>query len=67
MAGISPESPPEMTRINKELMTTPGVTPGLRNIVSGEGSVGKTKELTVELFTWEKLDFIDPIKAAFKI
>ncbi len=28
---------------------------------------GETKELTVELFTWEKLDFVDTIKAAFQL
>lgn len=28
---------------------------------------GDTKKLEVELFTWEKLDFIDPIKKAFNI
>jgi S-adenosylmethionine synthetase len=28
---------------------------------------GKTLELEVELFTWEKLDFVDKVKAAFKI
>jgi S-adenosylmethionine synthetase len=28
---------------------------------------GKTREVTVELFTWEKLDFVDKVKAAFGI
>ena len=28
---------------------------------------GKTKEMEVELFTWEKLDYVDKVKAAFKI
>jgi S-adenosylmethionine synthetase len=28
---------------------------------------GDTKTLTVELFTWEKLDFVDKVKAAFNI
>jgi S-adenosylmethionine synthetase len=28
---------------------------------------GESKTLTVELFTWEKLDFVDQVKAAFKI
>jgi S-adenosylmethionine synthetase len=28
---------------------------------------GETKTLTVELFTWEKLDFVDKVKAAFKL
>ena len=28
---------------------------------------GLTKTVTVELFTWEKLDFVDQVKAAFKI
>lgn len=30
-----------------------------------ETSTGETKELEVELFTWEKLDFVDKIKEAF--
>jgi len=29
------------------------------------GSNGNTKEVEVELFTWEKLDFVDPIREAF--
>ncbi|HLO72861.1 MAG TPA: methionine adenosyltransferase [Flavobacterium sp.] len=28
---------------------------------------GETKTLTVELFTWEKLDFVDKVKTAFKL
>ena len=28
---------------------------------------GESKTLTVELFTWEKLDFVDQVKAAFKL
>ncbi|MBP9848936.1 MAG: methionine adenosyltransferase [Flavobacterium sp.] len=28
---------------------------------------GLTKNVSVELFTWEKLDFVDQVKAAFKI
>lgn len=28
---------------------------------------GLTKTISVELFTWEKLDFVDQVKAAFKI
>ena len=28
---------------------------------------GLTKTISVELFTWEKLDFVDKVKAAFKI
>jgi S-adenosylmethionine synthetase len=28
---------------------------------------GESKTVTVELFTWEKLDFVDKVKAAFKI
>lgn len=30
-----------------------------------ESSTGETKEMEVELFTWEKLDFVDIIKEAF--
>jgi S-adenosylmethionine synthetase len=32
-----------------------------------EGANGEKKEVEVELFTWEKLDFVDKVKAAFKI
>jgi S-adenosylmethionine synthetase len=28
---------------------------------------GKSKKVTVELFTWEKLDYVDKVKKAFKI
>jgi S-adenosylmethionine synthetase len=28
---------------------------------------GKTKSMKVELFTWEKLDFVKQVKAAFKL
>lgn len=31
------------------------------------GSDGATKTMDVELFTWEKLDFVDKVKEAFKI
>ncbi|HMR20035.1 MAG TPA: methionine adenosyltransferase domain-containing protein, partial [Sphingobacterium sp.] len=30
-----------------------------------ESSTGETKEINVELFTWEKLDYVDKVKAAF--
>ena len=32
-----------------------------------EGSNGETKTLEVELFTWEKLDYVEQVKAAFSI
>ncbi len=32
-----------------------------------ENSAGQTKEVEVELFTWEKLDYVDKIKEAFGI
>jgi S-adenosylmethionine synthetase len=32
-----------------------------------EGTNGETKTVEVELFTWEKLDFVDKIKEAFNI
>jgi S-adenosylmethionine synthetase len=28
---------------------------------------GNEKTVTVELFTWEKLDFVDQVKAAFSL
>ena len=31
------------------------------------GGAGKQKAMEVELFTWEKLDFVEKVKAAFKI
>ncbi|PIQ22947.1 MAG: methionine adenosyltransferase [Cytophagales bacterium CG18_big_fil_WC_8_21_14_2_50_42_9] len=31
------------------------------------GANGETREVEVELFTWEKLDYVDKIKAAFNI
>ncbi|MDB5013513.1 MAG: metK [Daejeonella sp.] len=31
------------------------------------GATGEKKEVTVELFTWEKLDYVDAIKTAFGI
>ncbi|NGM60975.1 methionine adenosyltransferase [Sphingobacterium sp. SGG-5] len=31
-----------------------------------ESSMGEQKQLQVELFTWEKLDYVDRIKAAFR-
>ena len=34
---------------------------------SFKGANGEEKELEVELFTWEKLDFVDKIKSAFAI
>jgi S-adenosylmethionine synthetase len=29
------------------------------------GTNGESRELEVELFTWEKLDYVDKIKSAF--
>jgi S-adenosylmethionine synthetase len=31
------------------------------------GGAGKQKAMKVELFTWEKLDFVEKVKATFKI
>jgi S-adenosylmethionine synthetase len=28
---------------------------------------GLTKTVTVDLFTWEKLDFVDAVQSAFKL
>ncbi len=33
-----------------------------KTFTNGEG---ETKEIEVELFTWEKLDYVDEIKSAF--
>ncbi len=32
-----------------------------------EGANGEKKEMEVELFTWEKLDYVDKIKTSFGI
>jgi S-adenosylmethionine synthetase len=32
-----------------------------------EGANGEIKEVEVELFTWEKLDYVDKVKSAFGI
>ena len=32
-----------------------------------ESSNGEQKTITVDLFTWEKLDYVDKIKEAFNI
>ena len=43
-----------------------GRTPVKKKVSFTDGS-GKVKTMEVELFTWEKLDMVDKIKAAFKI
>ncbi len=43
-----------------------GRTPEVKTVVF-ESPYEGTKELEVETFTWEKLDFVDKVKAAFKI
>jgi S-adenosylmethionine synthetase len=40
-----------------------GRTPEITKTFSAPG--GHQKTITVELFTWEKLDFVDQVKAAF--
>ena len=35
-----------------------------RSFTNGEG---ETKSMTFETFTWEKLDYIDKVKAAFAL
>ena len=32
-----------------------------------KGPNGNTKTMKVELFTWEKLDYVGKVKAAFKL
>jgi len=36
-------------------------------LIEGNGNGGKTIEKEVDFFAWEKLDYVDKIKAAFKI
>ncbi len=43
-----------------------GRTPEKKKVTFVNGS-GKSKTMNVETFTWEKLDMVKPIKAAFKI
>jgi len=43
-----------------------GRTPEVKTVVFNSPYDG-TKEIEVETFTWEKLDYIDKVKAAFKI
>ena len=40
-----------------------GHTP--RKVTKKFGSRGNEKEIEVELFTWEKLDYVDQVKTAF--
>lgn len=41
-----------------------GRTPEVKTVVMKDGS-GNRKEIAVETFTWEKLDYVDKVKAAF--
>ncbi len=43
-----------------------GRNPVTKDVTFRDGS-GKTKTMTVETFTWEKLDFVTQIKKAFKL
>jgi S-adenosylmethionine synthetase len=43
-----------------------GRTPELKNVTFKDGS-GTVKTLSVETFTWEKLDYVDKIKKEFKL
>ena len=42
-----------------------GRKPGKKKVTIGQN--GKAKKVTVETFTWEKLDMVKDIKKAFKI
>jgi len=41
-----------------------GRTPEIKKVVMKDGS-GNRKEMEVETFTWEKLDYVDKVKSAF--
>ena len=41
-----------------------GRTPENKTLTFKDGS-GNVKEIEVETFTWEKLDFVDKVKTAF--
>lgn len=43
-----------------------GRTPEIKNVSFTNGS-GETKTIEIETFTWEKLDFVDQVKAAFEL
>ena len=43
-----------------------GRTPETKELTFTNGS-GETKTMTVETFTWEKLDYVDRVKTAFGI
>jgi len=43
-----------------------GRKPQIKNLSFKDGS-GKVKKMRVETFTWEKLDYVDKVKKAFKI
>ncbi len=43
-----------------------GRTPEVKTVSFTDGS-GETKKIEIETFTWEKLDFVDQVKAAFGI
>ncbi len=43
-----------------------GRKPQIKNLSFKDGS-GKVKKMKVETFTWEKLDYVDKVKKAFKI
>jgi len=43
-----------------------GRTPEVKTVIFKDGS-GETKTMEVETFTWEKLDYVDKIKAAFNL
>ncbi len=43
-----------------------GRTPEIKTVEFKDGS-GKTKSMKVETFTWEKLDYVNKIKKAFKL
>jgi S-adenosylmethionine synthetase len=43
-----------------------GRTPEKKTLTFKDGS-GKTKTMKVETFTWEKLDYVDKVKKAFKL
>ena len=43
-----------------------GRTPEIKNVKLTNGS-GETKEMEVETFTWEKLDYVEKVKASFNL
>ena len=50
-----------------ELVDTPDLGSGAIECVGSSPTFGTEKTVEVETFTWEKLDYVDKVKDAFKL